>query len=212
MKKILLSAIFVAFALPSAFAIPALQIYIPGATFDHGTNTWVTGDSDFELWVITADTDTKPLYDLTLVAALATDQAPVDNALTMGGHSYMASEYQMGTPPSWGTSAGSYPGHGVYPTNYVELNIAAVVETASVPVEDYQPGEDGVGMGEIFKYQISSTYEQVHFDAYAFHYGTDGHFKFVPPSHHAEMVAEPGTMLLFGLGLAGAGIVRKFRK
>ena len=37
--------------------------------------------------------------------------------------------------------------------------------------------------------------------------------EFAPFSHDGEaVIPEPATMLLFGLGLAGAGIVRRFKK
>ena len=86
-----------------------------------------------------------------------------------------------------------------------QLNV--VVNTATETVYDMQPGETGSGAGKIFKYQISTSYDWIHFDAYGFHRESDGHFKFAPNSHDAEKsgngIPEPATMMLFGLGLAG---------
>jgi hypothetical protein len=36
----------------SAQAIPVLQIYVEGAIYDSNTETWVTSQSDFKLWVV----------------------------------------------------------------------------------------------------------------------------------------------------------------
>ena len=200
----------------SAMAIPALQIYIPDATWDASSQTWVTGASDFELWVIAANTDTKPIYDLTLAVALAHEQAPITDALSIDGSTYNGFVY--GTPPSWGDDAGDYPPHGIYPTNYLEFSIASLVDTAPETVHNMQPGEYGdTAPGKIFKFDISTSYEWLHFDGYGFYNESDGQFKFVPNSHDGEKggpprIPEPSTLLLFGSALAIAGGLRKLRK
>src|SRR3990167_776293 len=48
-KGILLLALLLA---PSAYALPILQLYVEGATYDTTTQTWVVSDSEFTLWVI----------------------------------------------------------------------------------------------------------------------------------------------------------------
>ncbi len=221
MKRLLvLTAMVVLTAMLSqaAMAIPALQIYIPDATWDASTQTWITGESDFELWVIAANTDSKPLYDLTLSVALADGQAPVAGALSIDGTDYNSFAY--GTPPSWGDDAGDYPPHGIYPTNYTELYIADLVDTYPVIVHNMQPGSyDDTAPGKIFKFDVSTSYDWVHFDAYAFFNESDGRFTFVPNSHDGEKgrippptIPEPATLLLFGSALAVVGGIRKLRK
>ena len=53
----------------SAHAIPVLQIYIDGATYDTNTETWVVTDSEFDIWVIGDVEAVGTILDVKLVAS-----------------------------------------------------------------------------------------------------------------------------------------------
>ena len=59
----------------SAMAIPALQLYIEGATYDDNTETWVlSGEDDFKLWVIGDVGSYGTISDVKLAGAVATSE------------------------------------------------------------------------------------------------------------------------------------------
>jgi hypothetical protein len=63
------SVLALALLATSAQAIPVLQIYVEGATYDPNTETWVTSQSDFKLWVV-GDVDAfGPIQGATLTAS-----------------------------------------------------------------------------------------------------------------------------------------------
>lgn len=62
--------ILLGFSLESS-AIPNLQIYIPGATYDTATETWVINSYDYQLWVIGAHLEVN---DVKITAAFPTDE------------------------------------------------------------------------------------------------------------------------------------------
>ena len=61
-KKLLLLVCILMFA-TSAFAVPNLQLYIPGGTFDNTTETWIAPSAGtFEVWVLAGNlTSTKSI-------------------------------------------------------------------------------------------------------------------------------------------------------
>lgn len=224
MTKKLLILICVLCLSTSAFAVPNLQLYIPGGTFDASTETWIAPSAGtFEVWVLAGNlTSTKSIYDIGLVASLnPTDQATTGNITITsldGGSvgSYNQNDFGWGTPPA----GDPLPGHGIFPTWYVDQLVTAQTSTNSADWEDVydMPTMGGPTTGQIFRFSIVSTFDFVHFDAYG--YKSNDKRIFAPFSHDAQSggdktpppgVPEPATMLLFGLGMAGAGISKKFR-
>ncbi len=202
----------------SSFAVPNLQLYIPGGSYNSSSETWVTSASSFEVWVVAANLNHGDIYDINLVASLMSGEAPMNGGLTItpfGGSAttFDASDYAYGTPPI----GDPLPSHGIFPTNYVQMLVAnKTTDGPFVTVPDYTSSTGSNNYGQIFKFNVSTTYDYVHFDAYGYYNCPDGRRIFAPFSHDAERgtppVPEPATMLLFGIGMAGAGIYRKFRK
>lgn len=197
----------------TASAVPNLQLFSPDGVYDAATETWVIGGGSFEIWVVAANLDKRDYFNITLVSSLRQGVDPFSGSLTItpfGGSSttFGGLDYILGTPPS----SDPLPAHGIFPTNYVETLVASSLTDGNETVLDYQPGSSGSNnFGKIFKFNVVSTYEFVHFDGYAFMNNTDGKRVFAPFSHDVSAVPEPTTMALFGLGLAGAGVVRRFR-
>lgn len=215
-------------------AIPVLQLYIEGSTYDASTETWETTSSDFTLWVLgnvgasgtILDVKLSAAYDdtetgtITITPTTATPgilPAPGDPSIS---GAVTASSSGDGNAPLMGDGS-PLPSHGIFgPGTAWQSWALGDFNLTDSPIGDFTTGgcPDDAGctypsMGQINAYNVSITgYTGVHFDAFD-HIGSEDHFKykFAPFSHDAAMVPEPGSfsLMLMGSGLLGAWIIRR---
>src|SRR3990172_2100855 len=90
----------------SAWAIPALQLYIEGATYDSFTETWVVTTADpFKLWVVGDVSHYGPILGVKLSAAVSTSELP--NSITLS--STTTSLVTDPSTPSAPSPTGNFP-------------------------------------------------------------------------------------------------------
>jgi hypothetical protein len=220
MKRILLLFTMLVFgAFGSANAVPDLQLFVAGGTYDQGTETWVTNASTFDLYIIGANQAmSNVMVSMALNMPFADDPNGVAG-IDVNGTPYNSWVY--GTP-------NLLPPHDIFPTWYSEFNsgdYGLVGGVGDVGGPDYyDPSTQGYlasshALGEFKRFTISiSGADYAHFDAFFYFQGSNDRtrIKFAPFSHDAEshdgVIPEPCTLTLLGLGSLGMGLIRKFRK
>lgn len=213
----------------TANAVPNLQIYIDGATYDTVSETWVISSSSFKLWVVS---DGSAIDDVKLTAAFLTSET---GSITMTGTTTGSAVFTdlsaASNPTVEFTSAdgaipitgdgSALPAHGIYGagTSFTQFGLGNM-SGADAAITDFS----GTGtlaatdMGSINAYNVVITgYSLVHFDAFD-HIVGSSHTKYVfaPFSHDGETgggstgggggggsAPEPMSMLLLGGGLLG---------
>ena len=211
-----------------AFAIPALQIYIDGSSYDPVTESWITTASTFDIWIIgdvgghasifnvflSAATFTAETGSITLTPTTASGLPPAGDPSTPGAPVYNGLSADGAIPIKSDGSA--LATHGVYGpgVRFHEWSLGDFTLTDS-PIGDYITSFPAAfpSMGQVNVYTVTVTgYTAVHFDTYDTIEGKQ-HSSFGPFSHDGgTLIPEPGTWLLLSAGLLGLVGVQVRRK
>lgn len=218
---------------PAAKALPALQLYIPEASYDLTLQTWIITEDDFEIWVV-GDVGSKgTIFNVDLAASVYGSSGSV---------SITPSDPLVPTPLQDLTPELNRPGYQglVSHEEYKNANdhlfwTLGDFTQQDDAIMDYQPGnESDTGTGEIKKYMVHvSGYEAVHFDAFDHYFtGRGAHqspnYVTAPYSHDATgdggaggtggsggsgggggSLPEPSALVLMGSGLVGLLVSRR---
>ena len=220
---------------PAVHALPVLQLYVEGATYDVGTQTWVVADSEFTVWVIG---NTGQRGDITGLNGLGGVNLVVSaqggNLTGLNISPVVASCCSVVDPSVASNPLATLSGtghhnvladHGIFNQSGVvwqNYDLGAFTLTDSLIGDATQGGWpvdlSGNFVGQINAYRVTmlGDFDVLHFDGYG--YINDGNrYVFAPFSHDAEAVPPPritqvpvpATLALFAIG--GLAMLRRRR-
>lgn len=226
-KLVWLASLVVAVAgMSKVAAIPALQLYIEGATYDPNKETWVILEPKFTLWVIGNVQQFGTIYNVNLAAAVKSNETgEIKLTPTLATISAVQDQNKPSDPipttnfpssdgavPKMGNGR-DLPSHGIYGpgVKFYEWSLGNFDKTDDALIGDFSYGfpTEFPKWGQINAYIVEiSGFSWVHFDAYGTYYrNKKWRATFAPFSHDALYTPEPTTLVLFLLG--GALLLRK---
>lgn len=208
----------------AGYAVPTLQLDVPGGTYNTTDQTTYATTPQFSLVALLNGTlDTSATYYISAAIEPKLDLStppPNVGSFTIGGVTYSTANMYWGEPPAnvLDTSSGNLPTHDQFPTYYAEIAFH-FDGTTTVPSYDTQTGESAKGSLYTYSLLVDTSAllagYSVHFDLYdeavQKHTGDYTVDDFAPFSHDAQSgtntenrVPDSGsTYLLLGVGLVG---------
>lgn len=194
-----------ALAAGAAQAIPVLQIYIDGATYDTQTQTWVISAPDFDLWVV-GDVDAHgPIQNVKLVVSYFGLEGSI--TLTPTTTSRITDPSTPSGPTVAATGTGLHPvlpAHGIFNDvtmhHWDDLAIGGLTLGDS-PIADYNGSAtfptSFPDQGQVNVYRVHvEGWTRVHFDAYGTTVNTNNGRETTwktPFSHDGQVPVQPAT-------------------
>lgn len=217
---VLISLFLFAFLAGTGYAVPTLQLYIPGSEYNPENESWMSYANPFTLQVLGASKhgNITEIKNLSLYIAVPDDWLQGGGSVKVtgpGGYNQTSFSFPgslYGTPTKGGKQL---PPHGTYPSNYYELGLPDMDMQSEplVTVHNYNPGDDGEDLGIIYTYQIEyQGIFGIHMDTAGIEVKKNGKEQsvFAPFSHNADaVVPEPSTLLLLGIGIGMLGLLKK---
>ncbi|MBK7142137.1 MAG: choice-of-anchor N protein [bacterium] len=229
MRNFLLATLALLLVSASAFAVPDLQLYAPGSTYQTSGDdpeTWIINSASFDLYVIGKAGINDVLVSMALEGFGENDDVS-GVSIVVNGVAY--NNFVWGVPPmaTLESTRGDLSKHGVFPAWYAEFDAGDFAAMGGIDdcvggsydplIDGYLANSNTLGQYRSFSIEVIGA-AGAHFDAYNLKLDNRGNTvidKFAPFSHDAAShgyTPEPATMLLFGLGLAGGAISRRFSK
>ncbi|MCX7967039.1 MAG: choice-of-anchor N protein [Armatimonadetes bacterium] len=226
---LLASLVIVAAWVSKASAIPTLQLYIEGATYDPDEETWVIYKREFVLWVIGDVQKFGTIYDVKLAAAVKSNETGSISLTPTKATIAQVQDRFVPPPPTPTTNFPSpdgaiprmgngrnLPTHGVYGpgVRFYEWLLGDFSLRDDARIGDFSYGfpSEFPRWGQINAYLVKiKGFSWVHFDAYDHVVLSKKKVRYVfaPFSHDALHTPEPGSLILF---LAGGAILLRMRK